>query len=272
MHPSSNPPSATHLAPEACKAAKAAGTRLSVLTAYDYPTARLIDESPVDWILVGDSLGMVVLGMPDTTGVTMEHMLHHVEAVRRGTQRCPIIADLPAGSCATPDLAAQNAHRLIQAGAHAVKIEGGSEVVPHVSAIRYARIPVIGHIGMLPQRVREEGGYRIKGKTPDDSARLLNDATQLAEAGISAVVLELVTAETTASITRSLPIPTIGIGSGAACDGQVLVFHDLVGSFPWFRPKFAQPEADVTPAIRQALTAFHQRTMRGNDPATGTQA
>lgn len=245
--------------------------RLSVLTAYDYPTARLIDESPVDWILVGDSLGMVVLGMPDTTGVTMGHMVHHVEAVRRGAQRCPIIADLPAGSCTTPALAEQNARLLIHAGAHAVKIEGGSEMVSHVSQIRRAGIHVIGHIGMLPQRVREEGGYRVKGKTPVDSARLLNDATQLSNAGISAVVIELVTPETAGAITRSIPIPTIGIGSGADCDGQVLVFHDLVGAFPWFRPRFAQPEADVATPIQQALESFHRRTVQGNNPTRGTQ-
>lgn len=259
-----------HLAPDACKAAKAAGHRFSVLTAYDYPTARLIDESPVDWILVGDSLGMVVLGMPDTTGVTMEHMLHHVEAVARGSQRCPIIADLPAGSCTSPNLAAHNAQRLIHAGAHAVKIEGGSEVVPHVAEMRHAGIPVIGHIGMLPQRVREEGGYRIKGRTPADSARLLDDATRLSEAGVSAIVLELVSPQAASSITRTVPVPTIGIGSGTDCDGQVLVFHDLVGAFPWFRPRFAQPEADIATPIRHALNAFHNRTTIKNHSATGT--
>jgi 3-methyl-2-oxobutanoate hydroxymethyltransferase len=257
-----------HLAPEACKAIKARGQRLSVLTAYDYPTARLIDESEVDWILVGDSLGMVILGMPDTTSVTMEHMLHHVEAVTRGAHRCPIIADLPAGSCATPKLAKQNAQRLIQAGAHAVKLEGGAEVAPHVSEIRAAGINVLGHIGMLPQRVREEGGYRVKGRTADDSARLLNDAECLTAAGISAIVLELVAAETAASITRSTPVPTIGIGSGSECDGQVLVFHDLVGALPWFRPRFVQPEADVATLIRKALNAFHQRTVRRDSEQT----
>lgn len=249
-----------HLDPDHCKNAKSAGKRFSVLTAYDYPTARLIDESAVDWILVGDSLGMVILGMPDTTGVTMSHMLHHVEAVARGAKRCPVIADLPAGSCATPELAAENASRLAQAGAHAVKIEGGSEFAPHVEAIRKLNIHVVGHIGMLPQRVLEEGGYRIKGRTPEDSARLLHDADTLTRAGISSVVLELVAPETAAAITRSLSVPTIGIGSGPSCDGQVLVFHDLVGAFPWFRPRFASPEADIAPLIRQALNAFHNRT------------
>ena len=153
-----------------------------------------------------------------------------------------------------------------------MKIEGGAEVTPHVHAIRDAGIPVVGHIGMLPQRVREEGGYRIKGRTPEDSARLLHDANALNGSGISAIVLELVAPSTAANITHSLPIPTIGIGSGPSCDGQVLVFHDLVGAFPWFRPRFVSPEADIAPHIRQAINAFHRRTMALPSPDPATQA
>jgi len=236
--------------------AKPHGRPLAVLTAYDYPMARLLDEAGVDALLVGDSLGMVVLGHPDTTHVTMDDMLHHTRAVARGACRAPVIADLPIGSYETPEQAVANAQRLLDAGAHAVKLEGGTARAEAIAAINAAGIPIVGHIGMLPQRVLEEGGYKIKGKTPEQAAQLLADARAVERAGAFAVVLELVRPEVSQRITESLLIPTIGIGSGPACDGQVLVTHDLVGMFPWFTPKFVQPKAAIGGSIRDAVQAF----------------
>jgi 3-methyl-2-oxobutanoate hydroxymethyltransferase len=236
---------------------------LACLTAYDYPTARLLDDCGLDVLLVGDSLGMVVLGHPDTTRVTMDDMLHHTRAVARGAEKTLVAADLPAGSCATPSLALDNARRLRDAGADLVKIEGGGESLPMVEAILGDNIPVIGHLGMLPQRVLEEGGYRIKGKSESEAARLAADARALDAAGVCAIVLELVHAPLAAEITSALACPTIGIGSGDGCDGQILVLHDLIGLFPWFRPKFAKPKADVAAAILEAARAY-SREVRGD--------
>ena len=241
-------------------AMKRSGEKLAVLTAYDYPTARLLDESGIDIILVGDSLGMVVLGFPDTTHVTMEHMLHHTAAVARGAQRALIVADLPFASYDTPEQAVANARRLIAAGAHAVKLEGGASHATRIAAIVASGIPVMAHLGMLPQSVLEEGGYKLKGKTPESADALLADARAVEKAGAFAVVLELVKAEVAAEISRAITIPTIGIGSGPACDGQVLVTHDLIGLFPWFTPKFARQHAQVAASIREAATAFLRET------------
>jgi len=236
---------------------KPAHRKIAVLTAYDYPVARLVDESGIDIVLVGDSLGMVVLGFPDTTFVTMEHMLHHCAAVSRGVKEALIVADLPIGSCETPEAGLANSRRLIEAGAHAVKLEGAGTA--QISAIVQAGIPLMAHLGMLPQRVREEGGYRVKGKTSTEAAGLVEQARAVEAAGAFAVVLELVQADIAAQISEMLRIPTIGIGSGAGCDGQVLVIHDLIGLFPWFRPRFAKPEADVAREIRAAVGAFRGR-------------
>ena len=244
-------------------AMKRRGEKLAVLTAYDYPTARLLDESGLDILLVGDSLGMVVLGFPDTTHVTMEHMLHHTAAVARGTQRALIVADLPFASYDTPDQALTNAHRLIAAGAHAVKLEGGATHAARIAAIVADGIPVMAHLGMLPQSIREEGSYKLKGKTPEAADALLADALAIENAGAFAVVLELVKADVAQRISAALSIPTIGIGSGSACDGQVLVTHDLIGLFPWFTPKFARQHAQVAAAIRTAATAFLHETKAG---------
>jgi 3-methyl-2-oxobutanoate hydroxymethyltransferase len=217
----------------------------------------------LDLLLVGDSLGMVVLGQPDTTQVTMADMLHHTRAVARGAEKTRIAADLPAGSCATPELAVKNSRLLREAGADLVKIEGGREILPMVQAIIAEGIPVIGHLGMLPQRVVEEGGYRIKGKSDTEAERLAADAQALAVVGVQALVLELVHAPLAAQITRAVPCPTIGIGSGKDCDGNILVFHDLVGLFPWFRPKFATPRADLAGEIERAVGEF-AREVRGD--------
>ncbi len=241
-------------------ALKRRGEKLAVLTAYDYPTARLLDESGIDILLVGDSLGMVVLGFPDTTHVTMEHMLHHTAAVARGAERALVVADLPFASYDTPEQAIANARRLVAAGAHAVKLEGGASHAARIAAIVADGIPVMAHLGMLPQSVVQEGGYRIKGKTPEAAAALLADAHAVASAGAFAVVLELVQADTAARLTAALAIPTIGIGSGLACDGQVLVTHDLIGLFPWFTPKFARQHAQVAVSLREAAAAFIRET------------
>lgn len=235
---------------------KQRGEKIAVLTAYDYPTARLLDESGIDFVLVGDSVGMVVLGYPDTTHVTMDEMVHHTRAVARGAKRAPILADLPIASYDTPDLALVNSRRLIEAGAHAVKLEGGMSHVAQIAALAAAGIPVMAHIGMMPQSVLVEGGYKMKGKTADEAERLLADALAVEKAGAFGLLLELVVPEVARRITAAIAIPTIGIGSGAACDGQVLVTHDLIGLFPWFTPKFVAKEADVAAEIRRAAQAF----------------
>jgi 3-methyl-2-oxobutanoate hydroxymethyltransferase len=244
------------ITPDSIRACKAAGQNIAALTAYDYPTARLLDEAGVPLLLVGDSVGMVVLGHPDTTHVTLDDMRHHTAAVARAKTRALVVADLPFHTYQTPDEALANARVLVEAGAEAVKLEGGVEVVPEIEALRTAGIAVVGHVGMLPQSVKEEGGYKIKGRSEGERDRLLADARAVEAAGAFALVLELVEPETAALITRAVAIPTIGIGSGSACDGQILVTQDLVGSFPWFRPKFAVARADVASAIRGAAEAF----------------
>ena len=244
------------ITPDWLRAAKARGEKIAALTAYDYPTARVLDEAGVPVLLVGDSVGMVVLGYPDTTHVTLAEMRHHVAAVARAQTAALLVADLPYQTYGTPEAALANAKLLMELGAEAVKLEGGLEVVPQIRAIAGAGIPIVGHIGMLPQSVKEEGGYRIKGKSGPEKERLLADALAVEAAGAFAVVLELVEAQLAAEISARLGIPTIGIGSGTGCDGQILVTHDLIGAFPWFRPKFAVARADVASAIRGAAEGF----------------
>lgn len=242
---------------------KRRGERITALTAYDYPTARLLDESGIDVILVGDSLGMVVLGYEDTTEVTLAEMVHHTRAAARGVKRALLVGDLPIHSYDDPAQAVASARALVEAGAHAVKLEGGVSRIPQIEAIIAEGIPVMGHIGMLPQSVREEGGYKVKGRTPAEAEVLLNDAVAVEKAGVFAVVLEIVLPETARQITAALSIPTIGIGSGSNCDGQILVTHDLIGLFPWFTPKFVSPEARVSEEIRRAVQVFIGRTKSG---------
>ena len=239
---------------------KQRGQRITALTAYDYPTARLLDESGVDIILVGDSVGMVVLGYEDTTQVTLEEMLHHTRAVARGVKRALIVADMPIHSYDTPEQSLETARILIEAGAQAVKLEGGVSHVRQIEAIVSAGIPFMAHIGMLPQSVREEGGYKVKGRTQEQAEALLRDARAVEEAGAFSVVLEIVAPDTAKMISQAIAIPTIGIGSGKECDGQILVTHDLIGFFPWFTPKFVAPEAKVAEQIRNAARAFVART------------
>jgi 3-methyl-2-oxobutanoate hydroxymethyltransferase len=242
---------------------KRAGQRITALTAYDYPTARLLDESGIDIILVGDSVGMVVLGYEDTTRVTLPEMLHHTRAAARGVKRALLVADFPIRTYDTPEQAIATARELVQAGAHAVKLEGGASHARRIEAIVQSGIPVMGHIGMLPQSVHEEGGYKLKGRTQGEIELLIQDAHAVEKAGAFAVVLEIVKSDAARQITNAIGIPTIGIGSGVHCDGQILVTHDLIGLFPWFTPKFVAPAARVAEEIRRAATAFIERTRNG---------
>jgi 3-methyl-2-oxobutanoate hydroxymethyltransferase len=235
---------------------KRTGHKIAALTAYDYPTARLLDETGLDLILVGDSLGMVVLGYPDTTSVTLDDMIRHTGAVARGAGNTPVVADLPIDTYRTDADAVANARRLVEAGARAVKLEGGVSVAPQIGALVAADIPVLAHIGMLPQQIREEGGYKIKGRTPEEADMIRRDAEAVQQAGAFAVVMEIVIPGLAAEISPTLQIPTIGIGSGDGCDGQILVLHDLVGLYPWFRPKFAVPRAELAGPLVQAAKDY----------------
>ncbi len=227
---------------------------LTLVTGYDYPTGRLLDEAGVDIVLVGDSLGMVLLGFPDTTHVTLDHMIHHVEATARGIKNALLVGDMPIHTYDTVEQAVLSAQRLFQAGADAVKLEGGASQAEKIRAIVDVGIPVVGHIGLLPQKVLEEGGYKIKGKSEAEAEALLEDVKAVTEAGACAVVVEGVTPPVARQITVHSSIPTLGIGSGNhTCDGDVVVIHDLVGAFPWFVPAFVKPRADVAGNITYAV-------------------
>lgn len=232
---------------------KRVGRKVPSLTAYDYPMARLLDEIGVPLLLVGDSLGMVMLGHPDTTQVTLADMEHHVRAVARAKPRALVVADLPYRTYEDRESAVTSARRLVAAGAEAVKGEGGRAILPQVRAVVAAGIPFMGHLGMLPQHVLEEGGYRIKGRDEAQRQGLLDDARALESAGAFAIVLELVTPPVARELSEALTIPTIGIGSGAECDGQILVTPDLVGTFPWFTPKFVRPRLNAAAQMREAI-------------------
>ncbi|MGA2854509.1 MAG: 3-methyl-2-oxobutanoate hydroxymethyltransferase [Verrucomicrobiota bacterium] len=241
---------------ETIRAMKQRGEKIAALTAYDYPMTKLLDEAGVPLLLVGDSLGMVVLGYPDTTHVTMAEMEHHVRAAARAKPNALLGADLPFKSYETAGDAVTNSKRLAAAGAEFVKAEGGRKILPQVRAIVSAGIPFCGHLGMLPQSVLEEGGYHVKGKTELEHEALMADASALAGAGAFAIVLELVTPLVAGEISRQIPIPTIGIGSGPDCDGQILVTPDLIGTFPWFKPRFVKPQANCAAAIKSAVAAW----------------
>jgi 3-methyl-2-oxobutanoate hydroxymethyltransferase len=243
---------------EAFRAMKIRGKKIAALTAYDCPMARLLDEAGVPLLLVGDSLGMVVLGYPDTTHVTMAEMEHHVRAAARAKPRALLAADLPYHSYQTVSDAVANAKRLTAAGAEAVKAEGGTEILDQVRAIVGSGIPFLGHLGMLPQHVLEEGGYHVKGKSEPEHQRLLADAQALAQAGAFAVVLELVTPRVAKELTQQLPIPTIGIGAGPDCDGQILVTPDLLGMLPWFSLKHVKPKLNAAEQMRAVVKAWKQ--------------
>jgi 3-methyl-2-oxobutanoate hydroxymethyltransferase len=232
--------------------------KIPALTAYDFPMTRLLDEVGVPLILVGDSVGMVVLGYSDTTLVTMAEMEHHVRAAARAKPSALLVADLPYHTYQNVTDALENARRLVAAGAEAVKAEGGRSIIPQVRAIIEAGIPFLGHLGMLPQSVREEGGYHVKGRDDAEHQALLADAQALAEAGAFAVVLELVTPPVAAELTKKISIPTIGIGSGPDCDGQILVTPDLLGTFPWFTPKFVKPKLNAAEQMRKVIVEWRK--------------
>ncbi len=248
---------------------KQRGEKITVLTAYDFPTARILDKVGVDVILVGDSLGMTMLGYPTTVPVTMADILHHTKAVARGVQRSLVVADMPFLSYGA-DLAegVRNAGRLLaEGGADAVKLEGGgSAVLELVSRLTQLGIPVMGHLGLTPQSVHQFGGWRVQGTTPEAARRLLQQAKGLEEAGCFAVVLELMPAEVAAEITSALSIPTIGIGAGPACDGQVLVIHDLLGLLDDFKPRFVKRYAELGQAIAEAVSHYVEDVRSGRFP------
>jgi len=232
--------------------------KLTMLTAYDYPSARLVDEAKMDMILVGDSLGTVIYGHENTLSVTLEEMLRHTEIVARASEYSLIIGDMPFLSYqVSAEQAVLSAGRFLkESKAHAVKLEGGEEMVPQISAIVRAGIPVVGHIGLTPQSIHAMGSYRMFGKTEKERALLLRAAIAVEKAGAFALVLECIEPELAGEITQALGIPTIGIGSGDRCDGQVLVFHDLVGLTLGHVPKFVRPHADVKNNIREALLKY----------------
>jgi len=235
------------------RAMKARGEKIAALTAYDFPMTRLLDEVGIPFILVGDSLGMVVLGFPDTTHVTMADMEHHTRAAARAKPRALLVADMPYRSYETVADAVVNARRLVAAGAEAVKAEGGQEIIEQVRAIVAAGIPFCGHLGMLPQHVLEEGGYHVKGKKETEHLTLLADADALVAASAFAIVLELLAPPVAKEISRRIPLPTIGIGAGPDCDGQILVTPDLLGMLPWFSLKHVKPKLNAAEQMRAVI-------------------
>lgn len=232
--------------------------RIAALTAYDFPTAQLLDAAGIPLILVGDSLGMVVLGYPDTTHVTVAEMEHHIRAAARARPNALLVADMPFQSYPSPASALASARRLIAAGAEAVKAEGGRDILPQIRAIVADGIPFLGHLGMLPQHVLEENGYHIKGKTESERTSLLADAEALAEAGAFAIVLELVTPPVAREITQKIPIPTIGIGAGPGCDGEILVLTDLLGTSPGTVPRHVKKNWLMGEQMRAAVVEWKE--------------
>ena len=240
--------------------------RIAALTAYDFAMAKVLDGANIPLLLVGDSLGMVILGYPDTTCVTMAEMEHHVRAVARAKPQGLLAADLPFGSFATPALAVENARRLVAAGAEAVKAEGGRAILPQLEAILAEGIPVLGHLGMLPQNAPMEGGYHVKGKQEAERLALIADALALDQAGAFAVVLELVAAPVAREITRKISIPTIGIGSGPECDGEILVTTDLLGTSPGFIPRHVKKNWRLAEQMRAAVVEWRESVVRPAAP------
>ncbi len=250
------------------KKSKESGTKLSLLTAYDYSTAKMIDSSGVDGILVGDSLAMVFLGHENTLQVTMEEMLHHTRAVARGTGRALLIGDMPFMSyhISTAE-AVKNAGRFVQeGGAQAVKLEGGAGVIRQIRAIVRAQIPVMGHLGLTPQSVHMFGGFRVQGQDEKTAKMMMEDAKRIEDAGAFSVVLECIPAEIAQRITENISIPTIGIGAGASCDGQILVYADMLGLYGEWHPKFVKQYADLGTAMRQAVLQYTEEVKSGAYP------
>ena len=253
------------ITPVTLREMKQRGEKIAALTAYDFFTTKLMDEAGIELILVGDSLGMAVLGYENTLPVTMEAMLHHTRAVARAQAQALVVADMPFQSYATVELALANAGRFVQAGAAAVKLEGGVAVADRVAALSRT-IPVLGHIGLLPQSVSERGSYRVQGRTAESAAELLRDARALEQAGAFAVVVECTAAEVAREITGALTIPTLGIGAGNGCDGQILVSSDMLGQFTRFMPKHAKRYANLAEEMRRAFGAYRREVETGEFP------
>lgn len=247
---------------------KQKGEKISMLTAYDYSTAKLVDQAGIDGILVGDSLGNVMLGYEDTLSVTVEDMIHHGAAVARGVKNALVVIDMPFLSYQTSVYdAVKNAGRLVKEGhAGAVKLEGGKEFAPQIRAITAASIPVMGHLGLTPQSIHTLGGYRVQGKTEATAQKLLEDALAVQEAGAFALTLECVPAKLAQLITQKLSIPTIGIGAGAGCDGQVLVYQDMLGMFNDYTPKFVKRFAEVGEVMKNAFAEYNRQVKEGSYP------
>lgn len=241
---------------------------ITVLTAYDYLTARILDEEGIDIVLVGDSLGMVALGYSSTVPVTMRDMLHHTTAVTRAVKRALVVADMPFGSYDTPERAVRNARRFLQqAGADAVKVEGGSRIKRQIDALTTAGIPVMGHLGLTPQTASELGGFRVQGKTKDKAQEILKDAVLIDRLGVFSMVLECVPSALGAKVTKSVTCPTIGIGAGKAVDGQVLVIPDMLGLETRFKPRFVRRYASLDQAIRKAVRGYAGDVKEGKFPS-----
>lgn len=249
--------------------AKRRGDRLTMVTCYDYASARLLDATSVDALLVGDSLGMVIQGHPNSLPVTLDQMVYHTRCVARGTQRALLVADMPFLSYHVgAEEAVRQAGRLIQeGGAHAVKVEGGRRIAATIERIVSAQIPVMGHIGLTPQSIRRLGGFRVQRNEQE----IIDDARAVADAGAFAVVLECIPAESAQRVTETVPIPTIGIGAGAGCDGQVLVFHDLLGMFDDLKPRFVKRYAELGAAIRKAVEQYCAEVRDGRFPSAEHQ-
>ncbi|MFR7989901.1 MAG: 3-methyl-2-oxobutanoate hydroxymethyltransferase [Anaerovoracaceae bacterium] len=251
------------------KQQKENGEKITMLTAYDYCTAKLMDRAGINGLLVGDSLGMVMLGYEDTISVTMEDMIHHTAAVARGAENALIVADMPFMSYQTSVYdAVYNAGRLMKEGrCQAVKLEGGLSVCPQIRAITEASVPVMAHIGLTPQSVNAFGGFKVQGKTEEAARRLLQEAKAVEEAGAFAVVLECVPAKLSALISKEISIPTIGIGAGAGCDGQILVYQDMLAMYSDFTPKFVKKYADIGKAMQEGIAAYIDEVRKGAFPA-----
>ena len=252
------------------KEQKKNGEKITMLTAYDYSTAKLMDEAGINTILVGDSLGMVMLGYEDTISVTMEDMIHHTAAVARGAKNAFVVADMPFMSYQTSVYdAVVNAGRLMKEGrANAVKLEGGVEVCPQIKAIVDSSIPVVSHLGLTPQSVNAFGGFKVQGKDEAAAIKLINEAKAIEKAGACAVVLECVPEKLASYITSILDIPTIGIGAGAGCDGQVLVYQDMLGMYSDFTPKFVKKFGDIGNMMKEAFASYIKETQDGSFPAS----
>jgi 3-methyl-2-oxobutanoate hydroxymethyltransferase len=248
------------------QAMKTNGEKIAVLTCYDASFATLVEQAGIDMLLVGDSLGMVLQGASDTLGVTMRDMEYHTRCVAAGAKSTPIIADMPAGSDSSPEAALGNARRLLQAGAHMIKLEGNkADVVRHL--VQH-HVPVCGHLGFTPQSVYQLGGYKVQGRDEASARKILADALALQEAGVSLLVLEMVPAALAAEVTALLAIPTIGIGAGKDCDGQVLVLHDMLGTYPGKTPRFAHDFLQGAGSVRTALAAYVRAVKNKTFPAT----